>query len=71
MLVIGRLRKAIEKIGGVYEGIIREHMLKDDGTFRSSAYFSILSHEWENLKPKLQSLLKSKMEEEEKATRVK
>jgi RimJ/RimL family protein N-acetyltransferase len=66
-----RSRKAIEKIGGVYEGILRGHMLKDDGTFRSSAYFSILSHEWGNVKPKLQSLLKSKMTEEEQTTRAK
>src|SRR6185295_8704561 len=46
--------KAIEKIGGVYEGIIRQHMLKDDGTYRSSAYFSILDDEWEMAKAKLQ-----------------
>ena len=45
-----RSRTAIEKIGGIYEGIIREHMLKDDGTFRSSAYFSILISEWEKVK---------------------
>lgn len=50
-----RSRKAIEKIGGVYEGIIREHILKDDGTFRSSAYFSILDYEWEKVKIKLRS----------------
>ena len=49
--------KAIEKIGGVYEGIIRQHMLKDDGTYRSSAYFSILDDEWETVKAKLQSRL--------------
>ena len=66
-----RSRKAIEKIGGIYEGIIREHMLKDDGSFRSSAYFSILSHEWENVKPKLQSLLKLKMAEEQQMPGVK
>ncbi len=52
-----RSRKAIEKIGGVYEGIIRKHMLKDDGTFRSSAYFSILDDEWEKAKVNLQSRL--------------
>jgi RimJ/RimL family protein N-acetyltransferase len=57
-----RSRKAIEKIGGVYEGIIRKHMLKDDGTYRSSAYFSILDDEWENVKPRLQLLLKTKMQ---------
>ena len=56
-----RSRKAIEKIGGVYEGIIREHMLKDDGTYRSSAYFSILKDEWPAVKPRLQSLLDSKL----------
>lgn len=57
-----RSRKAIEKIGGVYEGIIRKHMLKDDGTFRSSAYFSILDDEWPSVKPRLEDLLNRKME---------
>lgn len=57
-----RSRKAIEKIGGIYEGVIREHMLKDDGTFRSSAYFSILQHEWPNAKIALQEKLRLKME---------
>jgi RimJ/RimL family protein N-acetyltransferase len=48
-----RSRKAIEKIGGVFEGVIRQHMQKDDGTFRSSAYFSILSQEWADVKARL------------------
>ncbi|HZG00426.1 MAG TPA: GNAT family protein [Chitinophagales bacterium] len=55
-----RSRKAIEKIGGVFEGIIREHMLKDDGSFRSSAYFSILEQEWPSVKAKLESMLAEK-----------
>ena len=46
--------KAIEKIGGIYEGILREHMLRDDGTYRSSAYFSILENEWEEVKKNLE-----------------
>jgi RimJ/RimL family protein N-acetyltransferase len=58
-----RSRKAIEKIGGIYEGIIRKHMLKDDGSFRSSAYFSILDDEWnaakENLRSRLATFQKS------------
>ena len=58
-----RSRKAIEKIGGVYEGIIREHMLKDDGSYRSSAYFSILKNEWESAKAKLQSRLATMMQD--------
>jgi RimJ/RimL family protein N-acetyltransferase len=59
-----RSRKAIEKIGGVYEGIIRQHMLKDDGTFRSSTYFSILAEEWENAKKNLDFKLGEKLKEE-------
>ncbi len=57
-----RSRKAIEKIGGVYEGVIRKHMLKDDGSFRSSAYFSILDDEWSSVKPRLEDMLNKKME---------
>ncbi len=52
-----RSRKAIRKIGGIYEGVIRQHMLKDDGTYRSSAYFSILREEWGELKPRLEKQL--------------
>jgi RimJ/RimL family protein N-acetyltransferase len=52
-----RSRKAIEKIGGIYEGILREHMFKDDGSYRSSAYFSILQQEWDTVKLNLQSKL--------------
>jgi RimJ/RimL family protein N-acetyltransferase len=55
-----RSRKAIEKIGGVYEGILRKHMLKDDGTYRSSAYFSILDDEWKTAKANLQQRLAEK-----------
>jgi RimJ/RimL family protein N-acetyltransferase len=57
-----RSRKAIEKIGGKFEGIIRKHILKDDGTYRSSAYFSILDDEWPEVKIKLQNYLYRKSE---------
>lgn len=56
-----RSRKAIEKIGGVYEGILREHMLRDDGTYRSSAYFSILKQEWDPVKARLKPMLENKL----------
>jgi RimJ/RimL family protein N-acetyltransferase len=58
-----RSRKAIAKIGGIYEGVIREHMLKDDGTYRSSAYFSILISEWPSVKGNLSNMLEAKMAE--------
>ncbi|MBK8171579.1 MAG: GNAT family N-acetyltransferase [Sandaracinaceae bacterium] len=58
-----RSRKAIEKIGGVFEGVIRKHILKDDGTYRSSAYFSLLDDEWPSKKPVLEQLLERKLSE--------
>jgi RimJ/RimL family protein N-acetyltransferase len=59
-----RSRKAIEKIGGIYEGILREHMLKDDGTYRSSAYFSILEQEWPEVKVMIEGKLGGRMKNE-------
>ncbi len=56
-----RSRKAIEKIGGIYEGIIREHMLRDDGSYRSSAYFSILAGEWPSVKSNLEDAFRRRL----------
>lgn len=55
-----RSRKAITKIGGQFEGILRNDMLRDNGTKRNSAYFSILDVEWESVKTRLTELLQSK-----------
>ena len=48
-----RSRKAIEKIGGVFEGILRKDRIQDDGTTRNAAYYSILDDEWETAKNKI------------------
>lgn len=48
-----RSQKALEKIGAKYEGILRNHMIREDGTFRHSAYYSIIESEWENVKKNL------------------
>lgn len=48
-----RSRKAIEKIGGKFEGILRKDKIQDDGTTRNAAYFSILDDEWEDAKLKI------------------
>lgn len=45
-------RTAIEKIGGIYEGTLRTHMLMPDGHRRNTACYSILSSEWMDLKNK-------------------
>ena len=45
-------RKAIEKLGAVYEGCLRHHMLMPDGFRRNSVYYSILKNEWDLKKVK-------------------
>jgi N-acetyltransferase len=49
--------KAIERIGAVREGILRNHMILPDGVFRHSVYFSILDSEWHAVKIHLEELL--------------
>jgi len=45
-----RSRKAIEKIGGKYEGILRQHTLLYDGFRRNTVCYSILKQEWDSMK---------------------
>lgn len=52
-----RSRKAIEKIGAQFEGILRNDMIRDNGTSRNSAYYSIIREEWENTRTQLLKLL--------------
>jgi RimJ/RimL family protein N-acetyltransferase len=55
-----RSRKAIAKIGAQFEGILRNDMLRDNGTSRHSAYFSIIDKEWSEKKVILTELYKNK-----------
>ncbi|WPR70308.1 GNAT family protein [Flavobacterium sp. NG2] len=48
-----RSRKAIEKIGGKFEGILRNDLIRDNDTIRSSAYYSIISTDWAILKKQI------------------
>jgi len=52
-----RSQKAIERIGGVKEGVLRNHMILPDGTIRHSVFYSILDSEWAGVKPRLESIL--------------
>jgi RimJ/RimL family protein N-acetyltransferase len=47
-----RSRRAIERIGGQFEGILRNHMILHYGV-RSSAYYSIIDAEWPQVKDDL------------------
>jgi RimJ/RimL family protein N-acetyltransferase len=48
---------AIERLGAQREGILRNHMVLDNGLFRDSVYFSILASEWPGVKQRLEDKL--------------
>lgn len=54
-----RSQKAIAKIGGIKEGVLRNHRIRPDGSFRDSVYFSILDTEWPSVSEKLLGLMNS------------
>jgi N-acetyltransferase len=43
-------RRAIEKLGAVYEGALRSHIAMPDGFRRTTVYYSILKDEWKKVK---------------------
>ena len=52
-----RSQAAIARIGATYEGTLRSHRMRADGTSRDSMYYSILSTEWPQVKVALQGAL--------------
>jgi N-acetyltransferase len=51
-----RSRDAIERIGGVFEGVLRSHRITVDQTPRDSARFSITAAEWPSVRRHLEEL---------------
>lgn len=52
-----RSQKAIERLGAVKEGVLRNHMVLPDGYYRHSVYYSILDTEWPDVKKRLQAMM--------------
>lgn len=52
-----RSRAAILKLGARYEGDLRNHRIRPDGTYRHSSYYSILDSEWPGVKRGLEARL--------------
>ena len=52
-----RSRAAMLKLGCTFEGIHRHHMRRHDGTWRDSAWFSILREEWPGVRERLEARL--------------
>lgn len=53
-----RSQRALNRIGAIKEGILRNHMIMPDGTFRDSVYYSILASEWPKVKTRLEEMMK-------------
>lgn len=41
-----RSRDAVLRIGAIFEGVRRRHMIGADGTLRDTAYYSVVAEEW-------------------------
>lgn len=54
-----RSRRAIEKIGGQFEGILRAHRVRPNGEVRDTAMYSITNAEWPGVKKLLQERLEA------------
>jgi RimJ/RimL family protein N-acetyltransferase len=54
-----RSQRALQRIGAVKEGVLRNHMILPDGTIRHSVYYSIIDSEWPEVKSRLEEKLGS------------
>lgn len=54
-----RSRRAIEKLGAVFEGVLRHDRVRADGSWRDTAVYSILSEEWPAVRSGLEQRLSS------------
>jgi N-acetyltransferase len=51
-------RRAIERLGALFEGVRRADMPGADGAVRASAYYSIVRAEWTNVRTRLEAALR-------------
>ena len=56
-----RSRRAIEKIGGVLEGILRKDKIEPNGIPRNTAFYSILDNEWETVAESIKQQIEIKI----------
>jgi len=52
-----RSQHAIERLGAVKEGVLRNHMIRPDGTPRDTVMYSIIDREWPLVKARLEGLM--------------
>ena len=52
-VVNNQSRRAIERLGAKLDGVLRSHMISENGSLRDTAVYSILAHEWPMVKANL------------------
>jgi RimJ/RimL family protein N-acetyltransferase len=52
-----RSQRAIERIGGVREGVLRRHRVCWDGSVRDSVYYGIVDAEWPGVQTRIEAML--------------
>jgi RimJ/RimL family protein N-acetyltransferase len=52
-----RSQRAIERIGAMREGVLRNHVIMPDGYLRSTVMYSITHEEWPEVKSRLEHLM--------------
>lgn len=48
-------QQAVERLGAVREGVLRNHMIMPNGSYRHSVFYSILDSEWPQVKEGLEA----------------
>lgn len=48
-------QQAIERLGAVKEGVLRNHIIMPDGSYRHSVFYSITESEWPQVKQSLEA----------------
>jgi N-acetyltransferase len=50
-------QRAVERLGAVKEGLLRAHMIEQDGFIRNSVYYSFIDSEWPETKERILALI--------------
>jgi RimJ/RimL family protein N-acetyltransferase len=50
-----RSQAAIERLGAVKEGVLRQHMVRPDGSMRDTVMYSVTENEWPQVRARLSS----------------
>lgn len=50
-------QNAMRRLGLVYEGTLRRHVIQEDGTPRDNVYFSVIREEWPEMDARLAAML--------------